>query len=240
MLTSSSSKQQQQNLSSSNDTTISSFPDFQGGSINRPAALTAFLPAISTFTIIASAAEPNVRLRVLVATVDALCRCASTHRAGVALANAHAQQQQQMNLSSRALSDQTMNSSEHKNAITSTHFQQTALLETAHINADDLLGLLCLVLIHARVYKLASRVAMAADYVSEVMLIERPGFFLTSLQAAISYASSDDIKQRLSCGICEQVDAKIQVSCIECGRRLCSMCDKRIHQGNIKHRRSRI
>jgi hypothetical protein len=238
MLTSSSSKQQQQNLSSSNDTTISSFPDFQGGSINRPAALTAFLPAISTFTIIASAAEPNVRLRVLVATVDALCRCASTHRAGVALANAHAQQQQQMNLSSRALSDQTMNSSERKNAITSTHFQQTALLETAHINADDLLGLLCLVLIHARVYKLASRVAMAADYVSEVMLIERPGFFLTSLQAAISYASSDDIKQRLSCGICEQVDAKIQVSCIECGRRLCSMCDKRIHQGNNKHRRS--
>jgi hypothetical protein len=245
MLTSSSSKQQQQQSSSlSNDTTVSSFPDFQGGSINRPAALTAFLPAISTFAIIASAAEPNVRLRVLVATVDALCRCASAHRASVVLANAQQQQQQQqqqqhqMNLSSRASLDQTSHS-EQKNAIISTHSQLNALIETAHINADDLLGLLCLVLIHARVYKLASRVAMAADYVSEVMLIERPGFFLTSLQAAISYASSDDIKQRLSCGICEQVDAKIQVSCIECGRRLCTMCDKKIHQGNVKHRRSK-
>ena len=115
-----------------------------------------------------------------------------------------------------------------------------ALLETAHINADDLLGLLCLVLIHARVNKLASRVAMAADYVSEVMLIERPGFFLTSLQAAISYALSDDIKQRLACGVCEKASAPIHMSCAVCGRRLCASCDVTIHSGNACNHRRKI
>jgi hypothetical protein len=231
--------------SSSMDDLVMSFPDFSGGTLSRPAALSAFQPAISTFSFIASAVEPNLRLKVLVATVDALCRCASAHRGGVALSKSIQHNRNQMQI------NQSMNrSSAHGSSIDSSSSSSSvvdpasvpqplsnALIETAHINADDLLGLLCLVLIHARVPKLASRVAMAADYVSEVMLIERPGFFLTSLQAAISYALSDDIKQRLACGVCEKASAPIHMSCAICGRRLCATCDASVHGKESTHRR---
>ena len=219
------------------DDLVMSFPDFSGGTLARPAALSAFQPAISTFSFIASAVEPNLRLRVLVATVDALCRCASAHRGGVALSKAIQHNRNQIQIS-RNSNDPSSTLTDLNNTQASAPPPSNALLETAHINADDLLGLLCLVLIHARVNKLASRVAMAADYVSEVMLIERPGFFLTSLQAAISYALSDDIKQRLACGVCEKASAPIHMSCAVCGRRLCASCDVTIHSGNAcKHRR---
>jgi len=101
--------------------------------------------------------------------------------------------------------------------------------ETTHINADDLLGLLCLALVHARVRGLAAAVAEVGDFVAETAMIEREGFYLTSLQAALHYALTADIAARARrCGHCEAADAARE--CRACGRRLCAACDALLHE----------
>jgi hypothetical protein len=70
-------------------------------------------------------------------------------------------------------------------------------------------------------------VALMADFAGEAALIERPGFFLTSLQAALLYAMSPDIASRIACGHCEAAPpARL---CRACGRQLCGACDALLH-----------
>ena len=69
---------------------------------------------------------------------------------------------------------------------------------------------------------------MLADFTSEALLIEREGFFLTSLQAATQYAVTADLAARAQrCGHCEA--AAPSRECRACGRRLCAACDELLH-----------
>jgi hypothetical protein len=152
-----------------------------------------------------------VKLRVIVATVEALCRCVSVHRGAVGAAAA-------ATAAARAAA-----AGEAANAA------PPPQMDPAHINADDLLGLLCYVAIHARVPRLHSAVAALGDYAGEDALIERPGFFLTTLQAALMYTTHGDIFLRLGCGHCEAPAAVAAVVCRPCGRRLCAQCNGKLH-----------
>lgn len=218
------------------------FPEYMKGTIDNPASLVALQPAIAIFSLFAQYHEPNMKLRVLMATVDTLCRCVTAHRTGIAASIAHIRKLTKEHEHSDASSERDTTT----NPLTSSSYGKpttaeliaaslaatniASLLETAHINADDLLGLLCHIAIHAGVPNLISDIAMVADYVSEEMMIERPGFFLTSLQAAVAYAVTDDIQQRLTCGHCEgKSNLPVTVRCRACGRQLCSLCDKLLH-----------
>jgi len=65
--------------------------------------------------------------------------------------------------------------------------------------------------------------------VAETAMIEREGFYLTSLQAALQYALTPDIAARARrCGHCEAADARRE--CRACGRRLCRACDALLHE----------
>lgn len=200
------------------------WPDYSVGTSTSPASLSPIQHAISLFRLISAYSQPNMKVRVLVATVDALCRCVTAHRSGTAMA---ADAKERWEEAAAASGE----GGAHGSSDASSHHHHDAL-STAHINADDLLGLLCHVIIHAGVPCLSSEVAMISDFVSDEMMIERPGFFLTSLQAALTYAVTDDIRGRVKCGHCEGVgdgSREVAVVCVQCGRQLCRSCDALLH-----------
>jgi hypothetical protein len=193
-----------------------SFPHYARGSKDIPAAFAPFLPAIHTFQLMPFCVSPTAKLRLLTATVDILCRCVAIHGKGLVFAQ-------------------------------SRHPKQGALppiaSSTSPINADDLLGLLTVVVVHAAVPGLISAIDIIHDFASETLLIERPGFLLTSLQACCFYTTTSEVRMRLTCGNCEgERNPVARLACITCGRRLCAECDTEIHrqEGCEGHQRETI
>jgi len=193
--------------------TTAPWPVYSLGKPTQPAALAAVQPALEIFSLLPKLKEPSRQLAVLLATVDILCRCVSCHRAAV-LAGSAASVSQQTEKSGSAVPPLPL---------------AAALPEPAHINADDLLGLLSFVAIHTDASYLHSTVAALADYAGEEQLIEKPGFFLTSLQAGLLYAINPDILMRVRCGHCEVIGSVPVVVCKCCGRKLCEACDATLH-----------
>lgn len=185
----------------SSDTSFVSYPSYGTGTREHPAAFAAFQPAIDVLALLPAYAEPHMKLRVLATCVDILCRCLTLHRQGMATA---------LEEIGAPVPPQ--------------------LLDPAHINADDLLGLLCLIALHAHVPNLFAEVDFMYEWASEEALIEQTGFFLTSLQAACMYAVSEDPRARIQCGHCTGTSGMpVSVRCRACGRQLCAQCDGLVH-----------
>jgi hypothetical protein len=73
---------------------------------------------------------------------------------------------------------------------------------TAGTLADDLLGLLCYLAIHAGVQGMFAQIEFVYEHVSAETSLDQSGFFITSLQAACMYAASEDPRRYLGCGHC--------------------------------------
>lgn len=191
------------------------FPAYALGRPEAPAAFAPLMSALQTFQLLSLVPDPPTKLRVVAATVDTLCRCITVHRQGLAAASAA--------VAAAAQAGDVVATSRRP-------MPSLGRVEAAHINADDLLGLLVWVVVHTAVPHLFAEVDVAFEFASEPSLIERTGFLLASLQAAVMYASTQDVIKTLKCGHCEGTSGEpIAIRCKACGRLLCPACDAAIH-----------
>lgn len=178
------------------------WPIYARGSFARPASLASIQPAVDIFALLPHFADPIAKMRVLLAVVDVLCRSVTLHRQGLAAALA---------------------------ACGQGDAHAASLVEPSQINADDLLGSLAWVAVHAGVPHLFAEIEFICDHVPPDMMMERGGFVLTTLQAAVMYAKGQDPRDRLRCGHCEAPGKPLAARCKPCGRVLCSECDALVH-----------
>jgi hypothetical protein len=189
---------------------LPAWPAYARGTFARPAALAAVQPAVDAFALLPSFADPISKMRLLVAVVDILCRCVTLHRQGL----------------STAVAASATGSAESRAAAAAA---AASMIEPSQINADDLLGSLCWVAVHAGLGRLFAEIEFISDLVPQDSLFERGGFVLTTMQAAAMYAKSQDPRDRLRCGHCEGRGKPVVTRCRPCGRRLCADCDGVLH-----------
>ena len=166
---------------------------------------------------------------MLQATVDVLCRVITLYRLGLARAMAAAGEPAGPGAGGEPSALAPSSSPSAPTAAAAI----LSLLAPAHINADDLLGLLCYLAIHAGVQNLVAQIEFVYEYVNAETSLDQGGFYITSLQAACMYAASEDPQRFLTCGHCERPAgddaAAAAVRCRACGRQFCASCDAAVH-----------